>query len=569
MLTTKPHSSQNEAAMIQSRTGSFFAIRTCELMNYANTRELGSKLLLVGGLIFALIGLVVFLLKVKTGLMLFEYGDESEKFVAAQMIAHGQRLYSDIFAHHGPFPYIIAHMYTWLVSSNDFTLIRLSMAFLALGSCGAIVLSPILNSMVSRTWAAGTYLSLLSIIWILQGIHMILYEQIGGFLLIVPLFQVFAPLFLGVKPTRRGLLLSGMAITFACFTTYAFGPPSILMLGAALICIPRRSLIREVRTLGLPLVLGMLTSLMAILAWMLLYGDLKGFLVYHFYFNQEVYLDFVSYSPMKVLDLFAFSLTPKSSIHTFSLILMGLWSYFFSIVASDQNPVLPWALRIISLALIVLSVLLMNPRGDAGFHDSGFVIVNVALFAVACGLALQHRIASGVPHGRTGTLLVIFSSIFFLTQVSNEAISSHGFLKKDLRVHVVPMKRTDGGPYDLVRSLTGKDGKILVLIFNPGQYIKVDRLPASGNYYYLPWQASYDKHPITGFKIDICHDIAKNAPAAIWFDDWKVWGRYSIEEYEPCVPATISANYVRLNGDARWFVRKDLASQNAQRRGLR
>ena len=65
---------------------------------FINTR----RAILPVAFVFALFGLFVFLTKAKLGINTFEFGDESEKFVAAQMMNEGMRLYLDIFAHHGP-----------------------------------------------------------------------------------------------------------------------------------------------------------------------------------------------------------------------------------------------------------------------------------------------------------------------------------------------------------------------------------------------------------------------------------------------------------------------------------
>ena len=125
------------------------------------------------------------------------------------------------------------------------------------------------------------------------------------------------------------------------------------------------------------------------------------------------------------------------------------------------------------------------------------------------------------------------------------------------------MEPEEGGMYDFIRSLTKKEGDLLCLVFNPLHYIKSDRLPASGHFYYLPWQASYNRKPIAGYKIDICEDMQSHAPAVIIFDNWKVWGYLPIERYESCVARIIADKYVAMKNNKELFVRKDILVDNS------
>jgi hypothetical protein len=81
-------------------------------------------------------------------------------------------------------------------------------------------------------------------------------------------------------------------------------------------------------------------------------------------------------------------------------------------------------------------------------------------------------------------------------------------------------------------------------------------LPASGHYYYLPWQAAYNKNPVKGYMIDLCKDLDEKKPGVIWFDDKKIWNSYSIEDYEPCVKNFIINNYKEIK--KFWYIRNDL-----------
>ena len=505
------------------------------------------------------IGLVVFAITARVGFHIFEFGDETEKFVAAQMIHQGHHLYRDIFAHHGPVPYMLAHLYTLLVSPNNFTYIRVFPALLAVLSAAAIYLSPVFKTTAPRALSAGAYFLLLSPIWVLQGIHMLLYQQIGGFLLTIAFMQLSFPLFFGIKPTKYGLLVSGIAITLSCFTSYAFGASALLLLAASVALVFASTEKDDAKTLIPPFLAGVLGGALAIISWMLLFADFKGFLVYHFYFNQNVYSSFVVISLKKLFEIFYFSLSQDSIIHSFTLLLFVFWVCFFVFSSVDRSSTRKTLARLFALLLLIASIVLLNLRAITNFQDSGFVVANLAAFAFACGLAMQHHLQRGRCLWAIGTLSVFAFSVILMKQIGGYAVSPFGLVKKaDFKNHLDLMKPNRYEVFEFIRAITKKEDDLLVLVFNPAMYIRLDRLPASGNYYYLPWQAAYNKQPIDGYKIDICDDIEKNAPSVIAFDNWKVWDMYPIDEYEPCVPSLINESYIHLVDLGPWYVRKDI-----------
>lgn len=537
------------------------------MLNFKHKFNLWQMAVLYGSTLFAAFGLVVFLIRAKAGINLLDFGDEAEKFVAAQMIGHGMKLYHDIFAHHGPVPYIISHLYTKLVSPTDFTQIRWVIVALALSSAASIYFSPALKTNAARMLSVGTYLSLLSSAWVLQGMHMVLYQPIGGFLLVIPTMQLFVPLVLGDSTTRSGLIISGFAIVVACFTSYTFGPSSVLLIASAIILLLSKNGFACLRQHAMPFALGIAIGLGVLLTWIFLFADLKGFFVYHFYFNQEIYSHFIGFNLINsVISLFAFSFSPPALIH--ALILVGL-VYWLSVFAfrcflSGSRKSVFWSF--VSLFIFLVSVFFLNPRGAIGFQDSGFIIVNISLFSLICALYIQERELGFKYYWHTANAaLLTMVSVFVFEQASRDAISSpHEIPKRDLKNHVSFMKPSDDGAFQFIRSLSEPEGDVLALIFNPGFYIQADRRPASGHYYYLPWQAAYNKRPVDGYKIDLCSDIESRRPSLIWFYSWKVMNKYKIEQYEPCVPTLIKTMYTPLGDNDQLFLRSDLLMQETR-----
>ena len=375
------------------------------IINKSKGRE---QAVLYAGLLVLAIGLVIFLREAALGLNLFEFADETEKFVAAQMIKHGQHLYRDIFAHHGPVAYMIAHLYTILVSRNDFSHLRIFLAFLALLSSLAMYCSPVFKATVSRVWSAAAYLLLLSSVWILQGMHMLLYQQIGGFLLTITVFHVFAPLFYGVQLKRYGVMASGAAVVVSCFSAYAFGPSAVMLVVASMILLFATVERREWRNVILPFITGILLGLSAILLWMLLFADVKGFFIYHFFFNQHIYTQYIRFSPTSIFNNFTVSFAHDAVVHTIALALLGMWVVFFLVSSLRTPPARIIISKLLALFIFITSVGYMNPRGEAGFQDNAFIIVNFAVFVLAAGLPLDDIQKNLLFAKRTCTSLLFF-----------------------------------------------------------------------------------------------------------------------------------------------------------------
>lgn len=512
---------------------------------------------------FALFALFLFLTKAIQGIHVFEFGDETEKFVAAQMINSGSRLYLDIFAHHGPVPYMISHAYSVLISESDFSQIRWFMVALALASAASIYLSPVFKSTAVKLIGAGLFLALLSVIWVLQGTHMILYHQIGGFLYVIVFSQLFLPLVVSERPTNWGIFISGFSTVSMCFTAYAFGPSVIFVLTASVLLAYRLGGITYAKSSLLFTLLGASLALAIVLLWLYSFADLKGFLVYHIYFNQEVYSQFIGFSMSSLRNLFVIGLSPDLILHSFVLMML-IASAVIALSAVrfkglKKNP----ALFSLSIFLFVLSIVFLSPRGGTGFHGVGFMIAGLAIFSAASLLFLQKYIVKPSPSAFFRMLFGVFIVLLVFNKASSVAISSpHGVKTEDFSQHISYM-RADSDP-SLVSWMASGKNDFLALIFNPAMYIKNGVLPVSGHYYYLPWQAAYNSNPIDGYKIDLCGDIKDRKPSLIWFDNWKVWDKYAILDYEPCVIDLINSKYTRLGETSSIYVRSDRLNHSAE-----
>jgi hypothetical protein len=110
--------------------------------------------------------------------------------------------------------------------------------------------------------------------------------------------------------------------------------------------------------------------------------------------------------------------------------------------------------------------------------------------------------------------------------------------------------------FDLIREFSTESDRLLALPFAPIVYIQSGILPALGSYYYLPWQAEYNKNPISNYRTDICSDTFSPRPTFIWYSNTPVWGQYPIEEYEPCIQKIVDNHYIKMGASNIYFPKK-------------
>lgn len=482
------------------------------------------------------VALILFLWRAWTGIHLFEFGDESEKFVIAKMLDQGLHLYRDIFSHHGPVPYMVAHLYSSLVSASDFTWARVAIVLLAGAAGASVVLSPAIRTVQGRILATIVFLWVLSAFWVLQSLHMLMYQSIGGFLLLIAFAQWVAPALLGEKPRPVGVFVSAFVLVMACFSAYAFGPAAVLMTASAMIgLVASRT---TLRAHAAPFLLGVLVALTLAIGWMLLFADLPGYLVYHFYFNQYVYIQHSGASFQAVLNSFKIALSGDRLVHTAAVLFFAVWAFAMTLwVVRKSVSQQRGLLRIVGLLLLLAAVPFMNPRGGTGFQGATFVIFNIGALALSVGVA-YHALS------RMAALGVVVLVLVLSEAAAHYSVSSpHGVARKDFGTNLALPKPLDQQAHGFIRAATNEQDPFVALIFDPIRYVRADRLPASGHFNYLPWQAAYERASVAGYQIDICADLEQYRPKVIWFDNWKVWDRYWMSEYEPCVIDLIGKHY--------------------------
>lgn len=460
-------------------------------------------------------------------------------------------------------PYLISHLYVLTVSSSDFSYIRLAEVALAVVSGIALVCSPALRTWTGRAWAGALYILTLAAVWNVEGLNTLTFYPMSGFLFVILIAQCILPLVRHQQPSRGGLFCAAAAAVSACFCAYSNGPGVFLLYMAALpivLASRDRGMLAHIGTWTFT---GGAATLLVVVSWMAVFGDLKGFYIYHIYFNQHVYSKVIDFKPTDFVKNLDLSLQPALLVHSFSVLLMASW-VSLRLLVRERHPSakLRW-LGAASLGAMMLGVLFTNPRGDLLYFDAGFFVTNAALFSLYGAVILESTFAARPIIAWSCSVLGPLAMTLVAYSVGAHAVSFYQVPQKDFPKFLTAAKPGSEPIYQFIRSITKRRNDLLVLNYGALIYIKADRLPASGNLFYLPWQAEYDRAPIDGYRIDICGDLRDRRPAVIWLLNRRIFGNASypsrsLDEYEPCVLSFVTENYRPLGFGSPWHIRKDL-----------
>ncbi|HYG68641.1 MAG TPA: RICIN domain-containing protein, partial [Anaeromyxobacteraceae bacterium] len=464
------------------------------------------------------------------------------------------RLYRDVFAHHGPLAYLLPHALVAAFGEEGIRNSRAILAACAALAATAVAWSPLVTGVRARALAFATFLGALAPIWILQGLHFTLYQNLAGAAAAVVLAQVVLPSLLGARVPARAAIAGGAAAGLLPFAAYAYGPAAVLLGAASALGIASAP---DGRRRVLPVAgwfaLGALASGAAVLLWVVAFGDLRGFYVYHFHFNQKAYAPFIEYGWTDVFRNLEPSFAPP--LLTRAVAVAAALAALAAAAMVRAGRGCNRLLRAAAFLVLVAALLLLNPRAGFGFGANALILAAMAVPAVVGGWLLTGTAAA--PRGRGLALALAGGVVLAMELASHVAPSSpHGLPREALREPVL-LARSDAPVPTLVRELVDPDERVEALVFRPIFYLQTGRRPASGQYYYLPWQASYVRSPVGDYRIDLCEDLRVRAPPVVYFDDWVVWGRYAFSEYAPCVARLIETSYVSVAIDPSLRVRRD------------
>ncbi len=397
----------------------------------------------------------------------------------ALMVAAGDRLYTNIFANHGPLAYALSHFWLLLTGSKDLASYRLiSLALFAL-CAAAIYASPVLTQARARLYALMLFLVPLGVVYAATTLHMVMYQSMAGALLTVELALFSVPAIFGVTPPRWAAVAAGFAAACAVFAALSFAVSAALLAAAGIAMAPDDAGARR-RAIG-GFLAGALAAVLVFGLWITLFSDWTGYFVYHYWVNLTVVADSIKYSWLSPFSrLTGIEFGPRTLIHIFAVAIFYA-AVIALIVLTRHRAATPARLRwSLSAAALAVGVAFFNPRGQLCYRlDFVAGVLGSARWWARFSWRRIRRdaILAGADRGGRACLGLLAVVLVLVHQFG-------------VRPRAASLERTGepcGAPkpsedrvYRLIRELVPANERILAVVFVPGVYIYADRLPCWG-----------------------------------------------------------------------------------------
>jgi len=452
-----------------------------------------------------------------------EWGDESATIVTAKLMAAGDELFSEIHELHGPLTFLPG-LFVEYFGRFGVKVHRIPIAILQWVALIAIYFSPLLQSR-SIKFIYCTICATIMMIYLpdLFG-HTYIFQVIAGLFFIIILSQYTLPAIL--KPdsiNNKRIVLGNFLIFCLPFLAFTYIPISI----ALFLC----SYLNKFRTL---IIASALAAIICNMFFLIIYGSIPGFFALHFWINLAVSRQFVE---GEALGLRYIALTMLGSVTNDLLrflIFIGLTASILNLTNSEKK--FPWRSALLGLGI---ASLLVRSLGFQALPLYYLALVMPLILLKGCNPSIRIFLLS----------FPIYAVCFFKLIILNPA---------NIPERQVP---TNSKFSELTNLLTTKDDKVIAWPFKNHEYILADRLPASGNYFYLPWQGLFYKNPLFGFKINSCDEIILNNPKLILLDKYPFAGIKWDEYADPCIADLIAERY-KMIPETAFYVRNDVYDAN-------
>ncbi|MFT9366252.1 MULTISPECIES: hypothetical protein [Gluconobacter] len=499
------------------------------------------------GPFLALLGVLYFGLKAFYGFGTPSFGDESGHILGGLAIAKGDVLYRDYIDAHGPLIFILSWSVSLFSDFHHAYLMRLVPIVCTIGTSVSVFCSPALQKNSTRFLAIGMWLAAMGAQWSVQAFNMDSYWTVGGDLLGGVIALVILPLLLGADIGRWQARCGGACLALLPLTAYSFAPTAVLL--ALSVLIGRRPGSGS----ATPNLLAGAGGVLAVcLVWMVFYGDLGGMIAYHFVANQFYYAPYIDVGLRALAQSLIPSLRPDALVQSLATICFYGGSVLL-LVASRQR---------LAVLLLLGAILMTQVRGALGFQDGTFAIGALTLCVLMLMRMTQPReIVAILVAGLFCTL-----SVLGLRQATSSPYDMSRAQQRQAGFHPIH-ENADVGFVKVIQKYSEPQERILVIPYNPDVYIYAGRLSMKKYHEYLPWEADYARHPWFGYERDLCVDLPANLPPVIYFDDYRVWGRWSAADYMPCVLKILARDYQRDPVEKSVYIRRDRLDRDTTKAG--
>ena len=507
--------------------------------------------------ILLLASALFFLHQAIRGIWFLPYPDEPEHLLGGMMLDRGAILYRDFVTEHGPTTFIATQLYGAVFGWGQPNLARAMLIVLAALSVAAIGSIPVrVGGIHVRLWASALFLSLVSSVWLFQGLYLVSYYAIAGLLLTISIAVFVAPSWYGVAPGWKRGFVGGAGLVLVTATAYSYAP-ACLLLGSSAVLSERTKRTGRAALFGFGC--GIAASAMALFVWLVLFGDVIGYIVFHLVENQVYYAPYIHFSFQTFLLGLIPSLDAFHRVNTLSLVLNCLGLALFLLI--DRQRPHEFASNCIPILLGWLGLLSLQARGTPFLPNGPFLLTSICLFSIALPIAVSDHSHRNLFGGWPRPLLVVGIPAFLVQAfVMGAAHASNIFaMPANLKTRYDIGVSQDPLPAH-IRNATRADDSILVLPYAPHIYLETDRQPMNRYHDYFPVDADYAKSPWFGRTHDLCVDLPKPPPAVIYILSRDFFFIGTDGHYLDCVFSYVAAHYRQSKQFHGLYLRSDIAS---------
>ena len=478
-----------------------------------------------------------------------EFPDETDNIVVGWLVSQGYTLYKDLFAHHMPITYMLAHGIVTLFPHQDFQQYRLVQPILILASALAVAKSPVFSR--SRAgWIAGSiFMAFISCWFPVWWGNQFRTEAhwANGFL--VWSFLLFLPILFGVEASRMKrwpIFWGALALPFWVSGSLSTVYP--LLASLSLIAVFSIFSRTSQKTLGKILRTPLFYAGLAIVplihvVWLSLHASWRGFFDLAISFNNVVYAKYMGLPAemnsfrracLLMINGWMFVIGTNPNTGGSLWIEKGELILRFFLILGVVAPLFlfPFSFRKrmgVSFSVLLVCVSLFLRGG--GCHGQPFYLFTVAWAATCSGIWF-------LKGQKFRILILSLVALACLASVKSASVWNYvGSSEKANLGYAL-------GVGEYIQSRCGPEDRIASFFCFPILYYTARRLPATYSIYYFPWQADWEKAKDPGDP-RTCRELKEARPKYVFMQRVQglMGGRFNWEDYASCIDQYVLENY--------------------------
>ncbi len=506
-----------------------------------------------------------------------DFNDETEKFVAARLLGSGLLLYKDIFVQHGPVVYMLSHIMYLLTEAKSMAPYRIIPIIFSLCTLAALVASPALTTRRAQLMAATLFLFGLIVFQAQYTFVMTMYQVYAGYLFVIAMVLFILPFAMGCQVKKWHAFVAGFCLSWIFFNAFSFAIAiafCFLVCGFGFLSQPDK---RKAFVLLVYGALGGIFGTLIVALWMWRFGDFMGYYVDHIYINMTSYKKYMLSTDYSYMFRPLWFFTP------------GIWWFYFTGLRPHFALDITIAYTLPALAILALSIetyrqrllgrhwifyglfffiagcafMYMNPRFSNSFGGAPFILAALGAVSFACAVILQsNKISFRTARLPAISLTVLIGLLTLSGLLTVFAVKTNLYQLKTWKYY---QARGSLGPLEteqmkFLHSIVGENEPVQQFPFHLIFYVHTDRLPASGQFFWMPWMNDYSKDPVEGYPLDLCKRMQENPPKAISYMDMDIWGNMP-DTFMGCFKELLATRYFPSIKVEHVWIRADIAVQ--------